>query len=277
MTYSRILSIFLFAATVAAGCSPATKTTRETRAAAIDTNAETISRIRTWLSLRSASLQSLSVEGNLSFTANGESNSATFALKSKRLDPSGNRIDSLSTEVFGPLGIKVARFLASPMQYQFYNILQGETVSGATDAKSLEALTHLNGVSLSAMTDMVYGLANIDPADSLRLFSDARYHSVIVQRRSANVTFVLSLTENDAAGPTDKFTLVSYRRWNGLIDPPRSSAQPVVTVRFSDPIMYNGLSVPQKIEANAGANTLKMEYTTVEINPPSLVVRIKMP
>jgi len=277
MTYSRTFLILLIAAFVAAGCSSSTKTTRETRTAAVDTSAETVSKIRAWLSLRSAALKSLDASGNISLNANGESNSGTFTLKNKRIDNTGNRIDSLSIEVFGPFGIKVARFLASPEQYLFYDVLHGETVSGATDAKSLEKLTRLNGISLPAMSDMVYGLAGIEPSDSLRLFSDARYHSLIVQQRARNVTFVLTLTENDAAAPIDRFTLVSYRRWNGLIDPPRASQQPLVTVRFSDMLTYNGFSVPHVIEASAGSNTLKLEYTDIQVNPEALTVKIKMP
>ena len=58
-----------------------------------------------------------------------------FSMKSKRIDRE-RRIDSLSIEVKGPFGIKVARFLCSPEGYQLHDILHGETIHGATDARA---------------------------------------------------------------------------------------------------------------------------------------------
>ena len=71
--------------------------------------------------------------------------------------------------------------------------------------------------------------------------------------------------------------LVHYRRWNGIIDPIENHLSPAVSVRFSEPIVANGVSVPQHIEATAGANKLTLTYDHIEINPPALTVKIKMP
>src|SRR5579872_6376249 len=85
-------------------------------------NAVEIGGIRSWLDQESGAARSLSATGDITVDQNGESNSASFVMKSKRRDPSGDRIDSLSIEVMGPFGIKVARFLASPQEYKFYDI-----------------------------------------------------------------------------------------------------------------------------------------------------------
>jgi hypothetical protein len=225
--------------------------------------------------------QSLSTTGDVTLEQAGESNSASFAMKSKRIDINGNRIDSLSIEVMGPFGIKVAKFLASPKQYAFYDLLHGQTMTGATDAKSLEDLTHLHGVSLQAMSDLVYGLPGSDlrAEDSMRFYSigESRY-VLLVQNFNVNATSVLDL---EGAMPNDSsagsLMLVRYRRWNGILNPMESKTPPAVSIHFSEPMMVNGFSIPQHIEATAGENKLTLAYDHIELNPPSLTVKIKMP
>lgn len=223
----------------------------------------------------------MSVTGDITLDNNGESNSASFSLKSKRIDLDGNRIDSLSVEVIGPFGIKVARFLASPVQYKFYDVLHDQTLSGATDTKSLEDLTQLQGVTLEMMSDLIYGLAGDDlsPNDSVRLYISAESHyELIAQNVNANATSMLDL---EGALPNDSsagnLTLVRYRRWNGILNPLEDRTRPAVSVRFSEPIVVNGVSIPQHIEAKAGVNMLTLAYDHIEVNPPAMTVKIKMP
>ncbi len=247
----------------------------------IDANAIELANIRAMLAAKSLMAQSMSAKGDITLENNDGSNSASFAMKSKRLDANGNRIDSLSIEVIGPFGIKVSRFLASPKQYEFYDVLHDQTMSGATDAKSLEDLTQLKGVSLEMMSDLIYGLAggDLQTDDSVRLYSSSESHYIVIaQNFSSNTTEMIDL---DGTLPTDSssgnLALVHYRRWNGILDPMENKVSPAVSVRFSEPIMANGVSIPQHIDATAGENKLTLAYDHIDINPPALTVKIKMP
>src|ERR1700733_958214 len=150
---TRFIAILMIACAIFSGCSSSQKTTAN-HSRTVDTSAAAISSIRSWLASRSLLARNISVEGDISVDQNGSENSGSFSMKSKRLanpeksgaDGETSRIDSLSVEVFGPFGIKVARFLASPVKYQFYDILHGEPLTGPTDAHSLESLTQLRGV-----------------------------------------------------------------------------------------------------------------------------------
>ena len=176
--------------------------------------------IRSMVSRQSCAAQSLSASGNITVEQNGESNSASFSMKSKRLAiPNGDafgsdhsvlwakRIDSLSVEITGPFGIKVARFLASPQKYEFYDILNDQTLSGPTDRQSLEDLTHLNGISLEDMSDLIYGLASLDTAyrDSIQLFSDTAHHTSLVVREPGIATTAYDFSGSAMAGPSREF------------------------------------------------------------------------
>ncbi len=261
-----------------AGCASAPKTTI-VHPLAHSANMAAIADIRSWLDRESRAARSLNASGDITVDQSGESNSASFTLKSKRLNASGNRIDSLSIEVMGPFGIKVARFLASPQEYKFYDILHGQTMSGATDPNSLEDLTHLQGISLEDMSDILYGLVNNDRSenDSVSLYSDnERHHALIIRIpgvSTAALDFDGELPRDSSSGD---LTLVRYQRWNGT---PGSitTTPPAITVHFAEPTLVNGLSIPQHIEATAGKNKLTLEYDHVKVNPPSLIVRIKMP
>jgi Domain of unknown function (DUF4292) len=263
------------------GCGSQPNITASHPANRLDVSAVELGNIRSWLAARSLLMRSMSVTGDITLDNNGETNSASFSLKSKRIDPDGNRIDSLSIEVIGPFGIKVARFLASPQQYEFYDVLHDQTLSGTTDTKSLEDLTQLQGVSLEMMSDLIYGLTGDDlsPNDSVRLYTSAESHFVLIsQGVNRNATSMLdlegSLPNDSSAG---NLTLVRYRRWNGILDPMADRTRPAVSVRFSEPIVVNGVSIPQHIEAKAGANTLTLAYDHIEVNQPALTVKIKMP
>jgi Domain of unknown function (DUF4292) len=240
-----------------------------------------LANIRSMLAAQSLLARSMNASGDITLENNDGSNSASFAIKSKRLDVNGARIDSLSIEVIGPFGIKVARFLASPQQYAFYDVLHGETMSGATDTKSLENLTQLKGVSLEMMSDLIYGCAGGDlrVEDSTRFYSSSESHYILIaQNVTSNATSMLdfegTLPNDSSAG---NLTLIHYRRWNGMIDPTENKVPPAVSVRFSEPIVVNGVSIPQHIDATAGQNKLTLAYDHIEVNPPALTVKIKMP
>ena len=283
-----ILPLFLccLASTILlfAGCAGPQKTTTTRVIPTIDTSATRIGMLRSWLINCSIAAHSLSAAGDITLDQNGESNSASFTLKSKRLDDFGQtRIDSLSVEVAGPFGIKVARFLASPDRYQFYDILHGQTLAGRTDAYSLEELTHLNGISLSMMSDLAFGLApggdKFAPEDSLILFSNGSHHTLLIQRAKQNATEALDLEGSiPNEGTVTGLMLVQYRRWNSIaIDPIHTSERPIATIQYAEPTIVNGVSIPQHIEATAGLNQLVLQYNTIQVNPSPLTVRIKMP
>jgi hypothetical protein len=285
----RILAIGIIGAACAmfSGCSTSQKTTTN-RVEQTQANAATISSLRSWLTARSIMARNMSVEGDITLDQNGASNSASFSMKSKRLadpqqtDAGGTitRIDSLSVEVSGPFGIKLAKFLASPQKYQFYDILHGDPMTGATDAHSLESLTHLRGVSLSAMNDIIYGIAGSDlkSSDSLQFFSNGNKHRLIVQKINARITEQIVFEgelPNDSSG--GNLSLVEFIRWNSLIDPMSTSQKPDVIVKFQSPTVVNGVSIPQHIDAVAGENKLTLDYNKIEVNSRSIIVRIKMP
>ena len=289
----NLLALVLVSAALLAGCAGPQKTTT-THAVTLDTSAVRIDQIRAWLAARSLEAHSIGVTGDITVEQNGESNSGGFTLKDKRTDPiSHNRIDSISIEVTGPFGIKVARFLASPEQYRFYDILHGQTLAGQTDIHSLEDLTHLNGISLSMMSDLAYGLApNGDafaPSDSLDLFSTgdqtsaSTHYTLIIHRSDQNATEALDMEGNldiagDHSNAPSHLMLVRYRRWNDAsFDPMRSKESPVATIRYTEPTIVSGITIPQHIEASAGSNQLTLEYNTIQLNPSPLTVHIRMP
>lgn len=274
-----LFSALLFA--IVAGCASQQKITKQPIPVAIDTSRLEIQQLEHWLAERSKICQRLNVEGDITVDQEGETNSASFDMKSKRLDASGNRIDSLSIVVSGPLGIKLARFLASPERYQFYDMLHGQTLSGRTDATSLEELTHLSGVSLPIMSDIIYGLPGMNlEGDSIRLYSTSSDRYVLIdQNPNLNITYLLqfegALTANSVNGT---FYLSHLDRWNQILDPMSSKVPtPFISIHFSEPESVSGVFIPKKIEAVNGNNSLTLQYNTVELNPNSLKVKIKMP
>ncbi len=278
---NNIAVLFALVGAMATGCASTPKLTTTNPERHIEASDQALGNVRSWLAARSLIARSMSVAGDVTFDQNGESNSASFAMKSKRLDANGNRIDSLSIEVLGPFGIKLARFLASPEQYTFYDILHGQRVTGATDAQSLEALTQLQGVSLGMMSDLIYGLPSTETrseADEHFYSNGSSHYTLVVHEAETNTTSALDL---EGVLPNDSvkgdLMVVRYRRWNGTIDPKTVSFPPSLTIHFSEPIVVNGISVPQHIDATAGPNKLTLTYDHIDVNSPSLTVKIKMP
>lgn len=197
------------------------------------------------------------------------------------------RVDSLSVEVSGPFGITVARFLASPEEYIFYDALHGDVSRGKTDARSLENLTQLRGITLSTMSDVIYGLApgadGIDPQDSLELFSLTQdQHVLLIRHHLTSGTEAVYLDgvlpELQQEINLTTLRVSRYERWNTWLNAfDQSRSKPNVTVRYSSPKVMDWLQLPMVIEAVAGNNSLMLEYTDVTLNPDQLTVRIKMP
>jgi hypothetical protein len=243
--------------------------------------------MKSWLGEASRLARAIDLSGSITVDQNGSSQSASFEMKSKRLTASGDRrVDSLSVVVSGPFGIKVARFLASPERYAFYDILHGETVSGETDQESLSHLTQLRGVSLPMMTDLIFGLVpdgdDILPEDSVVMFEHSAIQNLVIYRMHDQATDVLDLAGApiSSGGPTSpgSYALRRFRRWNGIVADPLTTTRPAdVTVSMNGHTVENGLMIPRHIEANAGKNSLELEYTDVQVNPASLTVKIKMP
>lgn len=243
--------------------------------------------MKSWFADASRAAKAINLSGSISVDQNGSSQSASFEMKAKRLSAlSDRRVDSLSVVVSGPFGIKVARFLASPERYAFYDVLHGETVSGATDQESLAQLTQLRGVSLPMMTDLIFGLVpggdDILPEDSILMFEHSAIQNLIIYRMHDQVTDVLDISgapvSSAASTSPASFALRRFRRWNGIIPDPINTTRPAdVTVSMNGHTLENGLMVPRHIEANAGKNSLELEYTDVQVNPSTLTVKIKMP
>ncbi len=228
--------------------------------------------------------------GSVSLEQDGDGQSAQFSIRSVRLglgpgtSDQALRVDSLSMEVVGPFGIKVAKFLASPAHYYFYNALQGETDDGATDAYSLERLTQLKGVTLKTMSDVLYGLAPnsdaIAPQDSLSLQSKGDHHSLVIHRADTHITELLAFSGTLPSGentPSRNFSLRAYTRWNRDVNPLAAPPKPDVIVHYGPVTIHNGVPIPATIEATAGANKLTLEYSDISANPSSLTVFIKVP
>ena len=282
---SPLFLIFLFLA----ACTAVKPTTTTTVAniPTIDSSELRISQIRSWMQSQSRLAHSLLASGSISVDQNGAANSANFTLRSKRLDESvTTRVDSLSVEVTGPFGITVARFMASPEEFQMNDIMHGDTRRGRTDPKSLEGLTHLNGITVSMMNDLVYGLTpggdTYSPMDSLMLFATGTEHAIVIYRKEQNATEMVSLAgelpDTDGTLSIHPLYVLGYERWNGMIeDPIRSGIKPAVSIQYGERAMVDGFSLPQHTEAHSGENTLVLDYADTHMNPNDLTVRIKMP
>jgi len=283
---------WLFLPVIAFGCAPSTTTTRTVPIPVTTANTAEIGHLRHVLDAASSAAHSLYVEGDITLDQNGETNSASFVMRSKRRDDNG-RIDSLSIEIKGPFGIKVARFLASPSGYKFSDILHGETMSGRMDAAALEELTHLRGITLSMMSDLAYGLApgvsEVSPVDSTTLVTEDgsfgeivnRRDRLIIRRPELGVTELAEYTVG--SGPLDGaiFQCTGYSKWNGDADPFSRSRRPDIAIKFDWKHINNPKlgqwTMPDHIVATAGENILTLDYTKIDLNPSALTVKIKMP
>jgi hypothetical protein len=279
---------------VAQGCTSSNKSTRNTRIdqPVIDRNRVKIDQVLHWLDQTSVAARALYAEGAMSIANEETSQDAHFTLSSKRLDAessvhNSNRADSLSILITGPFGISVARFLASPNEYFFYNNLNGDSFHGATDVHSLESLTQMKGVSLSLLNDALYGLApgadNVNPQDSIMLLSTGESdHILLIQHRLESLTEAIYLhgAIPDATEPIPAagLTVSEFQRWKGVIGTDEITTQaPMMTIHYRDPAIHDGIQLPQTIEARAGKNELSIQYDVVRANRDDMTVKIKIP
>jgi hypothetical protein len=270
---AAILLAFCSAWTLVWGCSSAPKATRST---ATPASVLEIEHIKSALSMASDMAHTLYVEGDITFEHDGESNNASFVMRSKRLQGKV-RIDSLSLEVKGPFGIKVARFMASPAGYQMYDILHGETMHGKTDAHTLESITQMKGLSLAMMGDLAYGLSPdmVSSADDAVEMVKVNGNPIIdVWHPSADVTERVHLI---ASTNGDSYKLSDYFRFSGKAPASTDASSADIRIHFAQHQVIDGFPIPKHIEVVAGTNKLVMDYTKINLNPEPLTVKIKMP
>jgi hypothetical protein len=275
------------------GCTSAPSALRSNRNAIpkTDLNRARIDRVLNWLDYASLAARNLYAEGELTASDDVTSQDGHFTLRSKRLDPSSTkkssmRMDSLSVEISGPFGISVAKFLACPQQYYFYNILNGDSFHGPTDVHSLEGLTQMKGLTLAMLNDALFGLAPgadmTNPQDSIELLSEGDQDLILVVRHPlTNTTDAIYLTgtipPDSIAMKEADLSITKYQRWDGILDhiapnPP----QPSVTIKYEAQTNHDGIQLPSEIETIAGKNQLTIEYSKVKANS-DVTVKIKLP
>jgi hypothetical protein len=257
------------------GCSSTPNATRSTPTASAASATE-IMHIQEAMSMASAEAHSLYVEGDIAFEHDGESNNASFVMRSKRRSDAG-RIDSLSIEVKGPFGVKLARFLASPEGYQMYDILHGETMHGRTDAHTLETITQMKGLSLSMMSDLAYGLAPNTSASNDNEIQMVKVNGnplLEVWHPSSNVTEKYQLIASTSG---NLYKLSDYFRFSGKPEDANDASAAEIRIHFSQHQVIQGFPIPKHIEVSAGTNKLVLDYTKIDLNPEPLTVKIKMP
>lgn len=258
------------------GCSSAPQATRTSAAAPRPASAIEIEQIQKAMRMASVEAHTLYVEGDITFEHDGESNNASFVMRSKRRGDEG-RIDSLSIEIKGPFGVKVARFLASPQGYQMYDILHGETLHGRTDARTLETITQMKGLSLAMMSDLAYGLApetTQSSDDSIEITKISGNPLIELFHPSTNVTETLYLISSTSG---TNYKLSDYYRFSGKPAVANDANSAEIRIHFAQHQVIQGFPVPKHIEVSAGTNKLVLDYTKIDLNPESLTVKIKMP
>ncbi|HEY6171704.1 MAG TPA: hypothetical protein VIX80_05545 [Candidatus Kapabacteria bacterium] len=222
--------------------------------------------------------ESLIGNGVITLTENGSSQSGAFDLKSKR-HKNGTRIDSLSMVISGPFGITAAKFLGCPGEYCFYNVLQGDKYRGTPDPKALEKLTGMKGLTIGALSNVMYGLAPYDftfaDGDSVKLYSlSENEHQLYITRPGLSFTEVIS-ARGKLSGPM-KITL--YQRWNRIVNYQITSKfTPDISINYSGSISSKEFSLPNYITATNANTKLEIEYQSATENPDPLTVKIKMP
>lgn len=288
------LCSLLILSVLISSCTTVTQTTRPpTEPAIADPNSARIDALLGWLDNAALQARSIHAEGDITVSTNESQQSGSFVVKSKRLaqlqsDPLvTDRIDSVSIQVYGPFGISVAKFLASPERYAMYSVLQGETMEGPTDARALEELTRLKGISLQAMNDVLFGLPPaaelIDPQDSILLFSrGATEHILLIYRFregfSEAIAFNGVLRDDDQPILPEQLRITRYERWKKFIGSyDAATPKPDIKVLFSGHKTHNRVVLPNRIELTTGNNRLEIEYDEVAINPNVLTVYINVP
>ncbi len=278
----------------AQGCTTSVRTTRNTGLPhpVIDQHRVKIDQVLNWLDRSSVAARALYAEGSMTVANDVTSQNANFTLSSKRLDAesslhNSNRADSLSIIITGPFGIAVARFLASPTQYFFYNSLNGDAFHGATDAHSLESLTQMKGVSLSLLNDALYGLApgadDVNPQDSIMLLStNENDHILIIQHTLQSLTEAIylhgAIPDASEVIPIAGLNVSEFQRWQGIVGADEiQSRAALMTIHYQDPTIHDGILLPRTIEARTGKNELSIEYSTIRANRDDMTVKIKVP
>lgn len=222
--------------------------------------------------------ESLMGSGVITLTENGSSQSGAFELKSKRRK-SGERIDSLSMVISGPFGITAAKFLGCPGEYCFYNVLEGDKYRGTPDPKALEKLTGMKGLTIGALSNVMYGLApneyDIAADDSVKLVSlSESEHQLFYARNKQSFSEVITL--KGKLGGSLKIT--RYQRWNKILNYlVTSKLQPDITIHYNGTLTSDKYNLPNYITATNAGTKLEIEYQNATQNPNPLTVKIKMP
>lgn len=224
--------------------------------------------------------QSLSADGTITLTDNGSSQSGSFELKSKRL-VKGERVDSLSMIISGPFGITAAKFLGCPGEYCFYNAIEGDKYRGKPDPKKLEELTGMKGLTIEALSNVMYGLApNLEPlssTDSVVLRSPKRdEHILLVKRVRLGMTEMMKL--RGIPGNGSPLSLTEYRRWNKPISISNATMPSAdIAITYEGTIESDKYRLPNYIRAKSAGRELEVEYRNAKQNPNPLTVKIKIP
>jgi hypothetical protein len=220
--------------------------------------------------------QSLYGEGTITLREGNSSQSGQFELRSKRCAAPGD-IDSLSMIVSGPFGITAAKFLGSEREFHFVNVLQGEQYHGKPDAKTLEQLTGMKGLSLSLLNDLIYGVSPLRLNDEQ--IKDAQQQFLIGGKQRLFFKNVLQGYSEAITirGGGNSLRLYAYERWNRLVDTSDAALyRPDLLVTFGGSIVEDPFLLPRNIIATSGSQTLEIEYSSARENPLT-EVKIKMP
>jgi outer membrane biogenesis lipoprotein LolB len=223
-------------------------------------------------------IQTLKASGVITLTQDGSSQSGSFDLKSKR-HRNGERIDSLSMVISGPFGITAAKFLGCPGEYCFYNVLEGDKYRGTPDPKALEKLTGMKGLTIGALSNVIYGLApneyDLVAGDSVKLFSISETeHQLFYGRNSQSFSEVITL-KGKLGGP---LKVTRYQRWNKILNYlVTSKLTPDITIHYNGTLSSTAFALPNFITATNAGTKLEIEYQNTTENPNPLTVKIKMP
>jgi hypothetical protein len=225
--------------------------------------------------------RSLSADGAITLKQGSSSQSGSFELKSKRIDPTGMRVDSLSMIVSGPFGITAAKFLGSPTEYAFINVIQGDRYRGKPDPKTIEEMTGMKGLTIEALSNVIYGLApnleQLAPLDSVSLRSSKKdEHLLYVHRIRSGVTEMLRLRGILSNGAP--LALTEYQRWSSPVSLASNSIPLAdLTITYEGVVSSDKYRLPNYIRARSAGRELEVEYRNVKQNPDPLTVKIKIP
>lgn len=239
------------------------------------TTADEIRRVNDELCRLAGICKTLYAEGTITMRDGESSQSGQFTLRSKRSNAGG---DSLSMIVSGPFGITAAKFLGSSNEFNFYNAIEGEHYQGKPDAKTLEKLTGMRGISLGLLNDVLYGVSPLRLQESelttVRTEPiDAERSRMVICRPGEHCTEAVVYREN-ASG----VRIISYERWNRIVDGQSlPNLRPDLIVKYSGMIDNTTFTLPNLITASSGSQTLELEYNQAQENKTDMNVKIKMP